>query len=138
MGMRRLRRRQTLWIVLLVLYAAGIFVLSSLPIGAPGPLRGVVGIDKVIHALEYALFLTLAWLATGRRMTLSLGLTILFAGSDELHQAFAPSRTATWLDFVADAAGAAAAAVFLMTLTGGLLASMGRRILGKAPMEKEK
>ncbi|MDQ3263027.1 MAG: VanZ family protein [Myxococcota bacterium] len=94
--------------------AALIFALSSRS-SLPGP--GVVGLDKVAHAVAYA---TLAWLtARGlfgyrvERLTAAvLGalLATLYGVSDEWHQSFVPGRMTDPADLVADALGASVAA----------------------------
>ena len=98
-------RRQTVWIVLLVLYAGGIFALSSLSQPTGGKGLPVPHADKLIHAVEFAIFFFLAWKATGRRAALSLLISLAYAVSDELHQLFVPLRHASIGDLAADAAG---------------------------------
>jgi len=96
-----------LWIVLLVLYAAAIVYVSHQPLAegiAPFPHA-----DKLLHACEFGVFLALAWLATGRRMGIAIVLALAFALSDEIHQAFVPTRDASGLDLLADAIGVAVA-----------------------------
>ena len=96
-----------------IAWAAGIFLLSSLPIKPQDP--GYPLEDKVIHAL---LFWTLALLffralAIGRSMSLPKAaflaflFTTLYGVVDELHQSFTPLRTVDVWDWVADLVGAA-------------------------------
>ena len=98
-------RRQTVWIVLLVLYAGGIFALSSISQPTGGRSLPVPHADKFIHATEFAIFFFLAWKATARRGALALSLSFAYAVSDEIHQLFVPLRHASIADFAADAAG---------------------------------
>ena len=107
-----------MWILLLILYAGGIFALSSLPLGEGRPSLPIPGGDKVIHALEYALFYILAWkaLPPRRRFLSALLLTAAYAGSDELHQHFVATRTASLMDWLADLAGGAIATVLTSLL----------------------
>ena len=103
--------KQWTWIILLAMYAAGIGYVSHQPIGAgelPFP-----HFDKLLHLAEFGLFMLLAWHATGRRLLLAWILTLAFAGSDEWHQAFVPTRDASVLDFIADIVGASLMAGFL-------------------------
>lgn len=66
--------------------------------------------DKVGHFLLFGILgAALAWGSRGwDKRTLHLALVlmgVLFAASDELHQAFVPSRTPSLGDFLADALG---------------------------------
>lgn len=110
--------RLSLWAPVLA-YMALIFVLSSRSV--PPRLDRLVP-DKIVHAGMYAGLsaLLVRALAGGWRRPVSralalaaAGLATLYGVSDEIHQAFVPSRHADWLDLVADAAGAAGAAVAL-------------------------
>jgi len=96
-----------LWIALLFVYAAGIATVSHQPLGEG--ITPFMHADKVVHASEFAIFFVLAWLATGRRVTWALALSAAFAVSDEIHQAFVPTRDASVLDLLADGAGMATA-----------------------------
>jgi len=118
--------RRRIWTALLILYAGGIFALSQLPLGAGEPL--FPHIDKCFHAAEFAVFFALAWVATGRRTVAAFLLTFFYAGTDELHQLFVATRTASALDLGADMLGAAFAALLLPPLAR-LWALLRRRIL---------
>jgi VanZ family protein len=66
--------------------------------------------DKVGHFILFGVLgATLAWGARGFRKRAAHGglllVGLLFAASDELHQAFVPRRTPSVGDFVADALG---------------------------------
>lgn len=99
-------------------YLALIFYLSSRStIGWATPYP-----DKVLHFLEYgglALLAARALNGTIRepipasRLVLAWLLTLAYAASDELHQAFVPQRVSDWRDLVADAIGAATALLLL-------------------------
>lgn len=89
---------------------------SSLP-APPGPLS-----DKHVHALAYAglAVLVIRALAGGRWVGVSgviavrgAALAVLYGAADEWHQWFVPGRHAELLDLLADATGAAAAALVL-------------------------
>jgi len=129
--------KQRWWIALSIGYAAGIFAASSIPL-SDLPLLSASGLDKVIHAIEYALFFFLVRKAALGRTWIALIITILYAGSDELHQAFVPGRHAGIDDFGADLVGIA-----LMAALGALLrrpslpARIHRRILGIVISRKE-
>ena len=124
------------WIALALVYAAGIFAASSLPLNDL-PLLSASGPDKVIHAAEYALFFfILGKAAPGAWIPLIL--TALYAGSDELHQAFVPGRHAGIDDFAADIAGIILMAGLIAFLRYcPLLAGIRRRILGLVISRKE-
>jgi VanZ family protein len=111
------------WLFVLILYAGGIFTLSSFPLGEGRPLLPIPGGDKVIHALEYALFYFLAWktFPPRRRFLFALLLTVAYAGSDELHQHFVVTRTASLMDWLADLAGGLMAALLNSLLARLLL-----------------
>jgi VanZ family protein len=72
--------------------------------------------DKVLHAVEYAVFGALCYRAlcrsgqdTWRQQAIPAAILLasLYGVSDEVHQAFVPFRDANWLDWVADTIGAA-------------------------------
>ncbi|HLF87181.1 MAG TPA: VanZ family protein [Nitrospiria bacterium] len=97
------------WIVV-ILYAALIFYLSSGPITADVP-----GSDKMYHMIEYGIFSLLLYNALSssfkkerpwKIVLLAIILTILYGISDEFHQLFVPSRSSDPYDVVADASGA--------------------------------
>lgn len=107
--------RQTLWRWLPPLAWMGlVFILSAQPDlpHVPGALLDTL-LKKGGHA---AAFGVLAWLylralrgggpSTHRLRLLSLALTVLYACSDELHQAFVPGRNPRLSDVLVDSAGA--------------------------------
>jgi VanZ family protein len=111
------RRSRFLWSPV-VAYMAFIFGLSSLSKTPAFP----SGVDKYLHALLYAGLgaLVVRALTGGWRRPVTLVvvvLTVLMAASygvsDEFHQSFVPHRNVEALDVVADATGAAIAAVAL-------------------------
>ena len=73
-------------------------------------------VRKLGHVIEYAVLATLLWRALRhgtpreRRMSILFVATWLacaiFAASDEVHQSFVPSRTASFKDVMVDAVGA--------------------------------
>jgi VanZ family protein len=107
-----------LWILLTVLYCSGIFYLSSFPDSdLPSPsLLDWPGSDKAAHATLYGGLAGLIAMGLHRsnRGRISLralflapvALATLYGVSDELHQAFVPTRSPDMLDLLADAAGA--------------------------------
>jgi len=117
-----------LWIVLLLVYAAGIATVSHQPLGEG--ISAFPHADKVVHVVEFAVFFVLAWLASGRRVKWSLALSVAFAVSDEIHQAFVPTRDASALDLLADGAGMAIAYGLLQAGTP-LWRRFRGRILGR-------
>lgn len=97
-----------------------IFMTSSLESVPPVPGRFA---DKIVHFVAYALLgacvlrgLTDRVLAnaTGTRAFQAWGLSALYGASDEWHQSFVPGRTAAFDDWLADAAGAAAAVIVVL------------------------
>ena len=103
-------------------YMALIFYMSSLPHPdeqLPQFLFETLG-DKVLHVIEYAVLAMLSYRAFRRAAgTYAARYAVLFAAAaasvygvtDEVHQAFVPFRTATWLDWGADTAGGIIGAV---------------------------
>lgn len=96
-------------------YAGLIFYLSA----QPHPEEHVPFVthfsDKVLHAVEYAVFGALCYralCASGldvwrqQAIPAAILLASLYGVSDEVHQAFVPFRDSNWLDWVADTVGA--------------------------------
>jgi VanZ family protein len=110
----RLRRLAVAWLPAII-WMALIFYLSA----QPRPLRQTPpqALSYLAHFSEYAVLAFLLFWAqlsrgswkgkVGVGLAVSLVLSALFAASDEYHQSFVPGRTACWLDFAADALGAA-------------------------------
>ena len=102
-----------------LLWAAVILALTSFPNPDLGGLDAVnfPGADKVTHGVLYAVlgFLSArAWLRRGSASDLRGAALILagiaaFGAADEWHQQFIPGRGMSFLDWVADLAGASVA-----------------------------
>ena len=107
--------RRFLWFHLpVILYAAGIIVVSSLP-NLKSPQLRLFTFDKVAHFLEYAVFALLVFrsfynLGAIRKLRRALLLSALFvcvfALLDEFYQHFIPGRHSDPADFVTDLVGA--------------------------------
>jgi len=81
--------------------------------------RVIFGVRKVAHLTEYAILGLLVWRVLRkpvrndprpwewRQARLALVLVILYAASDEFHQAFVPTRQASVVDVLIDTSGAA-------------------------------
>jgi VanZ family protein len=102
-----------------VLWAALIFVFSSIPQPPPPP-GGLT--DKHEHMGAYAVLSALVlrslagatWSGVTAATAASAAVVAsLYGASDELHQAFVPLRNPSWLDFAADAIGAVGAAALI-------------------------
>jgi VanZ family protein len=103
-------------------YMTLIFYLSSLPHPdeeLPKFLFEKLG-DKFLHVIEYAVLAVLCYRAFRRAAgpfaaeyaaLFAIVTASLFGATDEVHQAFVPFRTATWLDWAADTVGATIGAV---------------------------
>ncbi len=103
--------------VLVALYAALIFVLSSL--SHPDvyvPVLSIPYADKVLHALEYGLLGILTYRAfryaagpwsAAHAAFLAIVASTAYGLTDEFHQSFVPLRDANVWDLVADCIGAA-------------------------------
>ncbi len=101
-------KKKAFWRVILLLYAGLIFALSSLPFRGGEPLLPVPYGDKILHFAEFFLFGLLAAASSfGRKPILTAFLLAAFyAGTDEFHQLFVPSRDASFADWGADIGGA--------------------------------
>lgn len=70
-------------------------------------------IRKIAHFTEYAVLSVLYYLSlrcfgcSAKTSVLAVGLSFLYAISDEIHQYFVPGRACRWYDVVIDTAGAA-------------------------------
>ena len=102
-----------LWFAPAVALMAGIFLLSSGPVpGAAEPALAVPGLDKLLHIAEYFVLGVLLLLGIHRgapalphsRM-LAVAVGVVYAISDEVHQALVPGRRGDFLDLAADATG---------------------------------
>ena len=98
-----------------ILWAAAIFAGSSRP---SVPLPGVPGVDLLAHAVEYLVLSLALARALARHMArtpaprvwaFTVLLCLLYAVTDEAHQAFVPGRYCDPLDAAADLVGAALA-----------------------------
>jgi VanZ family protein len=101
--MSRDDRGRRVWWVAVGLWAALIFVVSSIPTAGSGgdvDLRGAV-----LHVAEYAVLAALLRRA-GLSWRWSVLATLLYGLSDELHQAVVPGRDASLPDLLFDAMGA--------------------------------
>jgi VanZ family protein len=94
-----------------LLCAGFMFWLSSQPNPLPFLPRALLSQDKLLHAIEYAVFAALVALPLARLaprgVFLAAALTAsAYGATDELHQAFVPGRVADVRDWIADSAGA--------------------------------
>ncbi len=109
-------RHRGLWLWLpVVVWAALIFALSSIPDLGTGLGGWDLVLRKIAHAAEYAVLGALLLRATGR-VGLALALGVAYAVSDEIHQAFVPGREGAPLDVVIDAIGVACGVVLWQVL----------------------
>ncbi|MBX0294958.1 VanZ family protein [Haloarcula nitratireducens] len=100
-----------------IAFAVVLLVTSLLPTpeSAGGQIPALLGIspDKWVHAFSYgALTGLLAWGRTARRVTVVAalaGIAVAYGAGIELLQGLVPSRGTSWLDFLANAVGAALA-----------------------------
>ncbi len=126
--------KRRIWWGLLILYAGAIFALSHAPIAAGEP--PFPHFDKCLHAGEFALFFAVAWKALNRRVLTAFVLTAIYAGTDELHQLFVATRTASALDLAADLLGATLAVLVLVS-GRRLWGLLSRRILARIQSKVE-
>jgi VanZ family protein len=93
------------WLPVLV-WAAIIFALSSVPDLGTGLGDWDLVLRKIAHAAEFAVLGALLVRATGRAGS-AFAIGALYAISDEVHQSFVPGRLGSPLDVAVDAAGVA-------------------------------
>ena len=97
-----------------VLYMALIFYLSSRPAPPAAKELPIILQMKVVHLFEYGfLSLLFYWalanttgLSQARCFLWAVVLTVLYGVTDEIHQLFVPTRTASFWDLVANFIGA--------------------------------
>ncbi len=89
-----------------VLWAALIFVLSSIPGLGTGLGTWDLVLRKLAHFGEFAVLGALVARALRRELA-SVALGSLYAATDELHQAFVPGRQGSPLDWAIDTLGVA-------------------------------
>jgi VanZ family protein len=101
--------------LLVVIYASGIFVASSLSRPPMVSTWDLPHLDKFYHVMAYSglafvLMRALCFTCATRPITplifSAAVMTIVYGGFDELHQAFTPNRVMSLYDLLADAAGA--------------------------------
>ena len=102
---------------------------------------------KAGHVSEYAVLAVLNWRALqhwspqpklagdtrhqpGRYVAWSLGLTAIYAGTDEFHQLFVPTRTASLWDVLIDTMGGGAGLAFYLSTL-----HLIRRLRGRRPTQ---
>ncbi len=118
-----MRRQLAAWLPV-ALWAALIFVLSSIP-GTRLPKIDLPQSDKMVHALVYGMLGAL--LQRAQDMTVSRGrrranliatilLVTAYGVSDEIHQLWTPNRSADWRDVIADACGGTAGALVVVAM----------------------
>jgi VanZ family protein len=105
MALVRLPRAVLLWAPV-VLWAAVIFALSSVPNLATDLGVWDTVLRKCAHASEYAVLVLLLFRALGRELPAFL-IGLAYAVTDELHQQFVRGRHASPFDVSMDAAGLA-------------------------------
>jgi VanZ family protein len=105
MALVRLPRAVSLWAPV-VLWAAVIFALSSVPNLATDLGVWDTVLRKCAHASEYAVLVLLLFRALGRELPAFL-IGLAYAVTDELHQQFVRGRHASPFDVSIDAAGLA-------------------------------
>lgn len=99
------------WYVPLILWAATILTLTSIPT-LKAPDLGFGAQDKLGHLGVYYIFGLLLFRAVGKGLILpcrsvifSILFALFFAALDELHQLFIPGRSSDVFDFFADSIG---------------------------------
>ena len=107
-------RLLTVWLPVL-LWAAVIFTLSSIPSLSTGLGTWDTILRKGAHLTEYAVLGGLLYRALGRE-PLALAMGISYAATDELHQYFVRGRHASPVDVAIDAVGVAAGMLIWLRL----------------------
>lgn len=106
--------RRWFWWLPVLGWMAVIYILSAQPdfTFAPDAWK-IEPVSLVVHSAEYAILACLVWIAawktkilSNRALWIALGLAVLYAFTDELHQVFVPGRVADVRDVAADVLGA--------------------------------
>src|SRR5574341_927987 len=104
--MKKISPARWVWGALWVAYAVLIFYLSSQPFPEESPIMKIPFGDKWTHMAEYLIFgwLTLKVFEPRKYASWSLVLLVAlsYAASDEVHQLFVETRSASVLDWIAD------------------------------------
>jgi VanZ family protein len=103
--------RLTAWLPVVV-WAAVIFTLSSIPSLDSGLGTWDTVLRKLAHLAEYAVLGALLYRAL-RREPAAIALGSLYAVTDEVHQAFVSGRQGSPLDWLIDTVGVVAGALLL-------------------------
>lgn len=113
--------KKTFWLLALVSWMGIIFYLSSIPSLQSG-FSWDFFLRKGAHMTEYAILTFLAYknlssknITKRRQYVAAFLFTLLYAGSDEIHQRFVAGRHGTPFDLLYDLAGAAIM-IWLITL----------------------
>src|SRR2546423_8613924 len=109
-------RALTVWLPVLV-WAAVIFTLSSIPSLSTGLGLWDTILRKGAHVTEYAILGALLYRALGREAP-ALAAGIAYAATDELHQHFVRGRHGAPVDVAIDAAGVALGMLVWLRLRG--------------------
>jgi VanZ family protein len=109
-------RALTDWLPVLV-WAAVIFTLSSIPSLSTGLGTWDTVLRKGAHLTEYAVLGALLYRALGRE-PLALAAGIAYAASDELHQHFVRGRHGSPVDIAIDAVGVAGGMLVWLRMRG--------------------
>ena len=92
--------------------AAGGAIMAALVFVTSHPIPQ--GWDKLTHFVVFGTLTALLWRGTNGRAPIAVLLCVVaFGAFDEVHQQFLPLRTAEFLDFLTDAAAAAAVCAIL-------------------------
>ena len=116
--------------LLTTIVSLAIVVLSTIPIPEEAPLNGVPLIDKWVHMVMYGGLLFVMWVdhvVRGKKRfswnarIIMLLYAIVLGGAMELVQAYLTTcRSGDWIDFEADAIGAAVGCLLCMGLNSKL------------------
>ncbi len=113
-GLENDYRRRLAWPVALVAVITIASGGAAAPV-VPGAVSGIPHFDKVVHFFVFGLLATLVLRAFSREngyrlaATIAVLVTSAFGLADELHQSTNPVRHFSWLDWMADTAGAVVA-----------------------------
>ncbi|MFH0864165.1 MAG: VanZ family protein [Candidatus Gottesmanbacteria bacterium] len=97
------KRLILLWLPVII-WCGIIFYLSSLQVKPPTGTWLDIVLPYIVHLGEYGILFTLTWRAS-KNLYGSIIFVIIYAFSDEIHQAFVPTRTPDLLDVTTDIIG---------------------------------
>lgn len=123
--------KKTLWTFLFLVYSGLVFYFAVRPIKEGAPVIGIQGMDKLIHACEFTLYVLLGYRAIKyyierkKVIYVLVLISVTYGSLTELSQLFFSYRTASSLDWLANLTGILAGLIILNLYRKGELINVG-------------